>query len=282
MNWHTEWRAISDRIAGLVEATTVYLRALKVSNSDGYGVRRKHLLPASRHIYASIKRYAETHAAELPASARDVLARFLSDNESLLTNESLDNFEAVAAATTTLAGFRSEMQFQLADLQAASLRLVERAFIHLQRQIIADESYRAKWRSAFESGEPACESLGSVHLLQHGIWAFKASGEGERTDLLLAEPLRDLDSVAAAAEALVLTEWKLVRSKTELQSQLNQARRQAGLYAQGALAGLELAGYRYLVMVSLDRLPMPADQELGGVQDRAKNVAVEPKSPSRK
>ena len=282
MNWRTEWRAISDRITGLVDAATVYFQALKVSNSDGYAVRRKHLLPEARDIYARLRDYSDRHSAQLPVSASAALQRFLSTHQQLFSDTNLDNFEAVAATVTFLAGFRAEMQFQLADMEAASFRLVERAFIHLQRQLVADEEYREKWVAAFEAGEAACERLGSVHLLQHGIWAFKASAQGERTDLVLAEPLRDLDTVAGAAEVLVLTEWKLVRSPSELQAQWQQAKRQAALYAKGSLAGVELSSYRYLVIVSLDRLTLPADANDAGVLYRGKNIAVRPSSPSRR
>jgi hypothetical protein len=58
---------------------------------------------------------------------------------------------------------------------------------------------------------------------------------------------------------LVLTEWKAVKTDGSLGAQIRQVRKQADRYAQGVLAGIELAGYRYLVVVSLDFLPIPTD-----------------------
>jgi hypothetical protein len=66
---------------------------------------------------------------------------------------------------------------------------------------IADSSIRQKWRNAFDEGEVACEKLGGVHLLLHGIWAFKVHTPEERTDLVLQEPIRNLTEVGQTAEA---------------------------------------------------------------------------------
>jgi len=63
--------------------------------------------------------------------------------------------------------------------------------------------------------------------------------------------------------------------------QVAQAKTQAQLYALGVLGGIELRGYRYLVMVSKKRLAMPGDQEIDGVTYRTVNVAVDPDVPSR-
>jgi hypothetical protein len=48
------------------------------------------------------------------------------------------------------------------------------------------------------------EKLGAAHLLLHGIWAFKVSATGERTDLVPGEKLEITPQVEAASEALVL------------------------------------------------------------------------------
>lgn len=161
-----------------------------------------------------------------------------------------------------------------------ALRATERAFQHLVRQIVVDGSYRSLWGSAYDNGEVACERLGSVHLLQHGLWAFKVSADGGRTDLVFAEPLLNLNPVAAAADALVLTEWKVVRSPLELAEKLEQARRQTTLYAAGVLGGLERAGYRYLVMVSESSLDLPPDAIHEGIEYRHRCIPVAPESPS--
>jgi hypothetical protein len=170
----------------------------------------------------------------------------------------------------------------LSDIQEIARKITERAFVHLQRSIIADASIKQRWNEAFKSGETACEKLGAAHLLLHGIWAFKAHAKGERTDLILGEPLRDISQVESTAEALVLTEWKVVRSDSELETKAEEAYIQAKLYGAGSLAGFELAGYRYLVLVSEDRLrSVPPDRPEKEVIYCHINIPVNPKPPSK-
>jgi len=161
-------------------------------------------------------------------------------------------------------------------------RITERAFIHLQRSIVVDPSIRQRWQEAYNSGEVSCEKLGAVHLLLHGIWGFKASGTGERTDLILGQPLTDLSEVEASADAMVLTEWKVVRKPNEIETKARQAYQQASAYAVGVLGGFELAEYRYLVLVSEDVLEKLPDLREGPVTYRRINIAVSPQTPSKK
>jgi hypothetical protein len=116
--------------------------------------------------------------------------------------------ERVWAALVSLVAFETEMSFLLSDVQASIRSRSERAFSHLQRSIVVDESIRARWLKAFKEGEVACEKLGAVHLLLHGIWAFKVDAAGARTDLVLEEPAGDVAAVQRYADGLVLTEWK--------------------------------------------------------------------------
>jgi hypothetical protein len=81
--------------------------------------------------------------------------------------------------------FRAEFDHLLLDTEAVGRSIVRRAFAHLQRSIVADSDFRQKWQKAFGGNETGCEKLGACHLLLHGIWAFKAYAEGERTDLVL-------------------------------------------------------------------------------------------------
>jgi hypothetical protein len=181
------------------------------------------------------------------------------------------------AALTSLS---TELEYHFSDQAEFARRLSERALLHLQRSIVASPNVRAEWQRAFAEGEVACEQLGSAALLQHGIWAFKAHATGERTDLIFGEPLTDLAAVERSAEALVLTEWKVVPKPSQRDERVQQARAQAGRYGRGILGGLELAGYRYLVLVSRDLLEMPADEIQDGVVYRHVNIAVDPQPPS--
>jgi len=183
-------------------------------------------------------------------------------------------------AVVLLTSFESEMTYLMADGQAAIRSRTERAFTHLQRLIVADASTRDKWIEALESGETECEKRGAVHMLAHGIWAFKVHAAGGRTDLVFQEPLNDFGAVRRAAEGLVLTEWKICRAKDNPATKFEEARAQAQLYSTGALAGVELTSFRYAVVVSEDFVDPPADLPDGPVIWRHLNIAVKPSSPS--
>jgi hypothetical protein len=80
----------------------------------------------------------------------------------------------------------SEVDFYLRDNEALGRSIVEWAFLHLRRRLTVEETLRTSWTDAFSKGEPQVEKLGAIHLLGHGIYAFKTSGAGAATDLILA------------------------------------------------------------------------------------------------
>lgn len=151
----------------------------------------------------------------------------------------------------------------------------------LQRILAVDEDIKAKWSKAFAKGEVACEKLGSIHLLSQGIFAFKVDASGARTDLVFNEP-PDGPLLSRAVEGLVLTEWKKAAS-ADAAPKFAEAETQAELYREGPLAGLELARFRYLVVVSEKQLPtVPADTtNAKGVIYRHINIAIDPEVPSK-
>jgi hypothetical protein len=120
-----------------------------------------------------------------------------------------------------------------------------------------------------------------VHLLLHGIWAFKVNAKGERTDLVFEEPADDLGAENSYADGLVLTEWKVARADDRAEDRFQEARAQARRYAQGSLAGNELTAYRYAIVVSSRQATVPADLTENGIVYRHINIAVDPRSPSR-
>jgi hypothetical protein len=279
MDWRTDWLALHDRIEGIEQSANLYLRSLGVSTEDPHKVRSKIFRPAFHSVAQAIASFRSAHGTTLPQTAVEAIDRFMQQHGPLLQNAHLDNFGHTVACFTALSGFRSELRFQLTDRSASLLRLTERAFLHLQRTIVADREAREKWKGAFSRGEPACEQLGATHLLLHGIWAFKTSAACERTDLVYDEPTSGLD-VGNVAEGLVLTEWKLVRTAREVPSQLAAAETQALLYSQGILGGLELTDSRFIVLVSQDRVSLPADNQVKGFTFRRRNIAVDPLTPS--
>ena len=277
MSWRTEWNALAARIRGVTEAAAFYVSCTGVQ--DGYRVVAHSLRPQMRDIHELLRSFAVTFGEQLPASARACLTRFLEQRPDVFRNENVIDNQALQFTVTALTAFRSEFDYHVSDVAAFAARQSERAFVHMQRSIVADEDERRKWMAAFESGEIACERLGAIRLLGHGIWAFKVDGSGERTDLVLQEPIVEED-VERSADALVLTEWKVCRDRGEMRRRLAEAKAQTQLYRAGVLAGLELASYRYLVVVSDQRLMVPPDEVDADISYRHVNIVVEPQTPA--
>jgi len=281
LSWRIEWKAISDRIEGLLEAGRLFAQLWIGHGSDHKGIIKQDLAPHARSIFQDIKKFKDNYESSLPPTALASIERFLSHENNFMAEPIRSDLDGIKFVLPCLASFRSEFTFKLSDIQAVAKRVTERAFEHLKRSIIADESVKSRWIGAFKSGEAACEKLGAAHLLLHGIWAFKAYAAGERTDLILGEPLMDLAVVESTAEALVLTEWKIV-SSNDLVAKAEQALTQAKLYGEGSLAGFELAEYRYLVLVSEDILKeMPGDIKENEITYRYINIPVNRKTPSK-
>ncbi len=145
---------------------------------------------------------------------------------------------------------------------------------------MADDEIRKKWLTAFNKHETACEKLGAVHLLLHGIWAFKSNAEGGRTDLVLGNKLEVNDDVIGAARGLVLTEWKLLKPNKKPVDVRNDAKFQAKRYTEGILAGFELHSERYLVMVSEEEFEVPENTTDGLVTYKVVPIVLNRKPPS--
>ncbi len=173
------------------------------------------------------------------------------------------------------------MTFALSDVQAIIRARSERAFSHLRRLIVVDTTTREQWKAALNIGEVAYEKLGAVHLLWHGMWAFKVDAKGERTDLVYQEAVSGGFEEQPFADGLVLTEWKVAKSDSEAARKFGEARDQAKCYAKGVLAGNVLRAFRYLIVVSPDAVPVPDDVEHEAVVYRHINIPVSPASPSQ-
>ena len=281
MSWLVDARALDQRIRGVINAGEFFVRTLAVNTEDSYRISDHYLAPEASRIFQEIRNFRKRYSSVLPSDAIEAIDRFVDLAAPLMTNSDLKSLVGLKARLTPLASFRAELAYHLSDRTTVALRLSERAFQHLQRSIVADEVIRSRWKGAFECGETACEKLGAAHLLSHGLWAFKASGAGEATDLVFAERI-NLVAAESAAEALVLTEWKVVRGLEQTTSQAQQAYKQAARYTRGLLGGLELHAYRYLVLVSQDLIDRPEDFIEEGIQYRHVNIAVAPISPSKK
>jgi hypothetical protein len=283
MTYAAQWKALSSRIRGLTQAGELHARYLAVRSSDTYG-RSKRLREHSASVLSALEAFRDRFRQILPPAALDSVNGFIDKAGPLIsdTNGSPDSREErVWAALVMLAGFETEMSFVLSDTQEVIRSLSERAFVHLQRSIVADPEFRGKWATAFKDGEVACEKLGAVHLLLHGIWAFKVDATGGRTDLVFQEPVKDVSDEERYADGIVLTEWKVAGTRNDGPKQFESARSQAERYAQGVPAGNELTSYRYIVVVTQEQVGVPADLTKDDVVYRHINVAVDPRPPSK-
>jgi hypothetical protein len=284
MNWSADWQAISARIHGLLDAGAFFYKALHHSSEDARSVKKKVLLTNAEQIIGNLKEFSEKFKLALPQDAVDSLNGFLtkpemSDPDFFRPNRNYENAN-VQFALTSLSAFQSEFAYLIADTQFIARKITERAFVHLQRSIVVDDKIRQEWISAYNDHEMKCEKLGALHLLLHGIWGFKVNATGGRTDLILNEPLPPASIVEGTADALVLTEWKIVKSQDQLEEKIKEAIRQTELYSSGVLGGIEIANYRFLVMVSDKNLQMPENFIKETVVYRHINVAVDPSTPS--
>lgn len=284
MTYLDQWKALSSRIRGLMQAGQLHAQYLAVRSSDTFG-RAKSLREQSESLLTALRAFRDSFHDVLPPPAVKVVDDFVAKTGSLVneTRGTADLLQERAwAVLVLLAAFESEMSFLLSDVQESIHARSERAFSHLQRSIVVDPDVRAKWRKAFDDGEVACEKIGAVHLLLHGIWAFKVDAVvGGRTDLVYQEPAADLRTVQRYADGLVLTEWKRASVDSESDRRFEEARSQARLYAEGPLAATELRGYRYAVVVSRRGVKIPGDLSEDGVVYRHINVSVDPQVPSR-
>lgn len=280
-----DWDALATRIDGLLQTGTFLAQCAQVAHCDQFGIVDERVvdqvvMPNATDTYSRLRQFHVDHQKSMPPAAAAALKRFLDSQEKFFLVETRLGFPTLQGMIALLQSIRTEVTHHLSDLAAAQHRRVERGFEHLRRSLVVDEQLATRWKKAFDMHETHCERLGAVHLLSHGLWAFKANEAGAATDLLLGSPL-DLDRIEASAEALVLTEWKRVTDSKDLSEHLRRAHSQAKKYASGILGGIELRSYRYLVFVSEADLPMPEDVRENEVVYRHINVPVAPKSPSK-
>lgn len=186
MTYRDQWKALSGRIRGLMQAGQLHAHFLSVRASDSFG-RGKRLREQAEGVLTELQSFRDCFQQSLPPAALESIDKIVESTGSWVgeTRGTPDiQQERAWAALVLLGAFETEMSFILTDVQESIRARSERAFSHLQRQIVADLAFREKWKTAFDEGEVACEKLGAVHLLLHGIWAFKVNAEGARTDLV--------------------------------------------------------------------------------------------------
>jgi hypothetical protein len=238
-----------------------------------------------------LEQFRDTFRHSLPASVVEAINDCVSKDADISVAKLLQDTgvtgklrdEQIWAALAMLVNVEIEVTFILSDAQIAIRSRLERAFLHLQRLIVVDAAIRDQWKAALRINEVACEKRGAVHLLWHGIGAFKVDGDGERTDLVSQQIVDGVPEEQRFCEGLVLTEWKVASSNADAQRKFTDALHQAKRYSKGVLAGNELTAFRYLIVVSSDHVTVPNDiEDEKGAVYRHINIAVDPKTPSQR
>lgn len=281
MHWHDDWTAWSARLSAALDTLQLYSQS---GIQEAVGASNVVLMPEFKELFSLLDAFNTQFGSQLPPGAALALSRFFfaQTQSKRFTDSSPSGLQGALLLGGLLSGVRSHIAYFLADKQARTRRIVDRAFTHLRRTIAADKTvFGARWLAAFQGprAEEACEKLGAVHLLLFGIWAFKADAAGGRTDLILSERVND-EEAFRSADAMVLTEWKMVRAKDDPATRAREALEQAEKYTLETLAGFELSSYRYLVLVSEDYLaPIPPIIQ-GGRTYEVCNIPVSPSTPA--
>ncbi|MBS0471116.1 MAG: hypothetical protein JSR60_08600 [Proteobacteria bacterium] len=278
MNWIERWNSLSARIEGLLGAVNFIVQTMGIQHT--FAPETKHaLLSEVDALLIEMRKLHEDEGNNMPKPAAQALAEFVANPIGLRNN---GGQEAVALqGLSPIFVFRSRYSYLIRDSEIEGRNATELAFEHLNRVIAVNEEVRNAWKTGFEKGELACERLGSVHLLSHGIWAFKVQAKGAATDLVYNEPLSQGATVLRrSSRAIVLTEWKVVRSGDRIYRAAEEARLQTKDYAAGILGDLELKRTRYIALVGERKLQTPDDFESNGVTYRHIWIAVDPETPS--
>ena len=276
----TTWHSIAATLEGVERTATIYAAFLGTSSQKAMAGADDLLFSGCLSAWEAIGKFRQAFGHSIPTGATQAIDRFAAKNDAgLAAVRDGSDFVPKRVFVMQLMILAGEVSHAMSDQSEQIRSAAELAFRHLQQLIAVDYDARRKWRDAFaDAGETGCERLGGVHLLWHGIQAFKAHADGGRTDLVFAEPITAAGE--AGVQGLVLTEWKKGKA-ADAAKQWAAARRQAGLYAAGALGGVELRRYRFAVLVSEKAVTPPADVVEGEVTYRHVNIAVDPDTPSK-
>lgn len=293
-NYFVSWKGISVRIKSLLHASSILFNALKVNdNAEGSTCL---LLKSFKEIYVEIESFKSNFEKQIPDTVLKAVNGFIKEHAVKFAYSDVNNqadgsiLNALKPIIVILASLEAQISYLVHDRQTYILKSVEIAFAHLQRMLVVDYTYRELWirkkvskDTEKNQEEPDFEKLGGVHLLLHKIWAFKVDAKGGKTDLVLSTQISESDQLMKCAEGLILTEWKVYREGKKVSTLIDNAKKQANLYAAGPLYSLELANYCFLVIVSEKALPLSPNEQAfteNGIKYKVINIAYNPNSPS--
>ena len=283
MLWLESWNAWSDRLDDAVKMSQI-LNGLPHGGRERVSADENFVVPELQELNRELEAFGRRFASQLAPVVVQMISDFMGSYGAKIAAGGYPAMEGKGALfAVMLSGIKARINFAVSDREARIRRSVERSFAHLQSSIVVDVGVRERWCRAFvDEREEACEGLGAVQMLLHGIWAFKAHSEGRggRTDLILGTDVNE-DEAVRAADAMVLTEWKKVKRDSEAHDKAMQGFRQAQIYTSETLAGFELSSCRYIVLVSERRLAqLPEVPSPPGCKYEVRNIAVSPQTPS--
>lgn len=278
MNFQEKWKPISARISGIAEASRQAQKSIAIRDTDDHLIIVKFLLPEIIALKNELMKFSAEQQLSLPLTAKECLEGFLEKINLIITPQE-QHKHRIPLFVVPFIAFRSQFEYLIQDSEIEGRSRTERAFEHLKRSIVVDDDFQNKWLRAFVNGEVSCEKLGAVHLLSHGIWAFKIDGAKARTDLIYHEQQFDESLIRRTASTLVLTEWKKVDEKSYIREAEN-ARNQTKNYEVGVLGDIELKSTRYIILVSEKQLTQIQDVIDGEIKYRHINIPVKPDTPS--
>jgi hypothetical protein len=270
------WSLLRVRASALLSNIDRVGVALPGNYASGAANEIERAIATEAHCVAGLLRNVLT-GSDIPIETREQLQQGVEELAQALRGLS-------SARSALLFGVRLSYVVSLFDYSVVSTEeprrsRVDLAFDHLNRSLVVDPALRQTWMHAFGKGETECERLGAVHLLWHGIYAFKVNGHGARTDLVFQGDFQESAAVRGST-ALVLTEWKLVGSNDDAVAIARGARAQAQLYSVGLLRGVEIRT-RYIVLVSQRHIAdAPLDLCEHDITYRHINIVTHPESPS--
>lgn len=278
MHWLERWESIAARIDGLLSSANFIAQTMQSQSTFAPGTKAA-LRSEADALAIELRKLYEEEKLNMPEGAAAALGELVANPVTIYSQAGAD--VAALQSLSPLFVFRARYSYLIRDSEAEARNATELAFEHLNRLIAVSSDVRETWKAAFGESEVACEKLGSVHLLSHGIWAFKIQGGGAATDLVYNEPLLPSNAtLRRSSKAIVLTEWKRVLSDGEILRAAETARAQANDYSSGVLGDLELKRTRYVVLVGAHKRQVPDDIVHNGVTYRHIWITVDPETPS--
>ena len=163
MNWRDEWNAIAARIGGLAASADLLTQSLRVAGQSNDPIF-PYLQLQCQAILESVTDFSVSHGDTVSPTVWDAFNKFkvvIAWGPDILQHTAQSIIQNVVFPLTLLS---AEVDYLLSDFSAITRRRTERAFLHLQRSILIDGSYRTKWIEAFQTHETHCEKAGCTAL----------------------------------------------------------------------------------------------------------------------